>query len=251
MLIDFCIPIYNENKLLEKNAAKVFEYCQKKNFPFSWRLVLIINGSTDNSLALAEKFSKASGGLVKVFKVVEKGKGLALREYWSSSEADIFLFMDIDLAASLDDVPALLKPLVDEGYDLAIGSRLLAESRIRRDFFRELTSQGYNFLSRLILGHKFSDLQCGFKAIKKTAFEQIAPYLKNSEWFFDTELLTLANFFTYRVKEIPVDWEENRYDQRKSKINLFKDSLKFLFLLLGLKKRIIKIKRQNKPKKDS
>lgn len=250
MLIDFCIPIYNENRLLKKNAAKVLEYCQKKNFPFSWRLVLIINGSTDDSLAIAENFSAASGGLVKVFQVAERGKGLALRKYWSSSEADIFFFMDIDLAVSLEDIPSLLKPLA-EGYDLAIGSRLLAESRIRRDFFRELISQGYNFLSRLILGHKFSDLQCGFKAIKKSAFDRIAPYLKNSEWFFDTELLAFANFFAYRVKEIPVDWEENRYDQRKSKINVLKDSFKFFFLLLGLKERVIKIKRQNKLKKDS
>lgn len=249
MLIDFCIPIYNESRLLEKNASKVLQYCLDKKFPFPWRLVLIVNGSTDDSLSIAKNFSAAHAGLVEVFEVPEKGKGLALKRYWSSSEADIFFVMDVDLAVSLDDLPSCLAPL-SEGYDVVIGSRLLPASRIKRGFFRELTARSYLFLSRLILGHKFSDLQCGFKAIKRAAFDRVAPYLNNREWFFDTELVFFADFFGYNIKEIPVDWEENRYDQRKSKINVLKDSLKFVFQLFRLKWRVMKINSQNKPKKD-
>ena len=123
--------------------------------------------------------------------------------------------------------------------DLTIGSRLLPESKIERSFIRELSSQSYNFLSRVILNHNFSDLQCGFKAIKNKTFKKISPHIKGDKWFFDTELVAFTNYFKFRVKEIPVNWSENRYDERKSKVNLLKDSIKFFINLIKLKIRVL------------
>jgi selenophosphate synthetase-related protein len=118
----------------------------------------------------------------------------------------------------------------------------LPDSKINRSFIRELSSQSYNFLSKIILGHNFSDLQCGFKAIKVDVFNKIAPYIKDNKWFFDTELIFFTNYFGYKIKEMPVDWQENRYDKRKTKVNLIKDSFKFIINLIKLKIKILLMK---------
>ncbi len=242
MRVDFCIPVYNEEKILKNNILKLFSYCQKQNFPFAWQIVIVVNGSDDRSLAIALNLAQKNPK-IKVINLKQAGKGRAIKHYGEQSQADILVYMDVDLAVSLDNINDLIFPLLQNKADLVIGSRLLAESKINRSFVRELSSQGYNFLSRLILGHHFSDLQCGFKAIRKDFLKKIAPYIKNNHWFFDTELIVFTNLFGGQIKEIPVDWSENRYEQRKSKVNLIKDSFKFLFNLIKLKRKIRQIKK--------
>ena len=139
--------------------------------------------------------------------------------------------MDIDLAVSLHNIPNLIKPLIQDNFDLVIGSRLLPRSKTARSALRTFSSKTYNLLSRLILGHNLSDLQCGFKAIKTKPFKHLIPYIKDNKWFFDTELIAFADYFGYRIKEIPVAWQENRYQARKSKVNLINDSIKFIINL--------------------
>ncbi len=241
MFIDFCIPVYNEEKILKNNILKLFSYCQKQNFPFAWQIVVVVNGSDDRSLAIALNLAQKNSK-IKVTDLKHAGKGRAIKYCGEQSQADILVYMDIDLAVSLDNINDLIFPFFQNKVDLVIGSRLLPEAKINRSFVRELSSQGYNFLSRLILNHHFSDLQCGFKAIRKDFFKKIAPYIKNDRWFFDTELIVFTNLFGGQIKEIPVDWSENRYEQRKSKVNLIKDSLKFFVNLLKLKIRINKFK---------
>lgn len=244
MNVELCLPVYNEEKILEASALKLLEFCREKKFNFAWKIIFVFNGSTDNSVKIGKELSLRFPGLFAVFEKKEKGRGLALKEYWLSSRADILVYMDADLAASLDDLEDLINPLLNNESDLAIGSRLLAKSQIDRSIFREIVSQTYNLLSRIILGHKFSDMQCGFKAIKKEAFAKIAPYLSGESWFFDTELIIFAAVFGFRINEVPIKWEEERYDRRKSKVNVVKDGFKFIFDLLALRSRISRIKKE-------
>lgn len=248
MKVDLCLPIYNEEKILETNVKRLLEYCLAAGFPFEWRVVLVINGSSDNSFAIAKKVRSELPGLLEVVEFKEKGRGFAIKKYWSDSPADIVAYMDADLAVSMTHIKKLIGAITEEGFDLAIGSRLLPESRIDRSFWREMVSQTYIFLSRLILNHRFSDLQCGFKAVKKEAFLLVAPYVNGKNWFFDTELIVFSKVCGLKVKEVPVEWEENRYDQRQSKVNILRDSFGFLLEILILRIRIFNINSQNKPK---
>lgn len=242
MKIEFCLPIHNEEKILKENTLKLLTYLDKQEHPWNWEIILVINGSSDSSYVLGQKLEQEFPGKIKAVNYPSPGRGQALKKYFSSSQADILLYMDIDLAVSLDNIAPTLKALIEEGYSLAIGSRLLAESKIERSFIRELSSQTYNFLSRLILGHHISDMQCGFKAIKKELFEKIKDKLLDDKWFFDTEMIVFAKKFGGKIKEIPVDWQENRYDERKSKVKLIRDSLRFIKNLIKLRLRLAKTK---------
>jgi hypothetical protein len=242
MFIEFCLPIYNEEKILKNNVLKLLNYCANQNFNFDWRIVLLNNDSQDNSERICEELFNKNYKKIKVENIKQSGRGRALKLYWQKSKANIVVYMDIDLAVSLNNISDLINSIIKENFDLTIGSRLLPDSKINRSFIRELSSQSYNFLSKIILDHNFSDLQCGFKAIKVDVFNKIAPYIKDNKWFFDTELIFFTNYFGYRIKEMPVDWQENRYDKRKTKVNLIKDSFKFIINLIKLKIKILLMK---------
>jgi len=244
MLVEFCLPIHNEEKILKANILRLLNYCQSQNFNFSWKIVAIINGSIDNSLAIAHKLSLKHPEKIKVENIKQAGKGQALKKYFLKSSAGIVVYMDVDLAVSLNNIPDLLLLILNQGYNLVIGSRMLPDSHTKRSFLRELSSQGYNFLSKIILGHNFSDLQCGFKAMKIGLLQKLSPYIKDDKWFFDTELIALAKHFNFKIKEIPVDWSENRYDKRKSKINFMKDPIKFIINLIKLKARLLLLRKK-------
>jgi hypothetical protein len=147
--------------------------------------------------------------------------------------------MDVDLAVSPDNIHDLIKPFLKNQVDLVIGSRLLANSKIKRSFIREFVSQTHLYISKIILGHNFSDLQCGFKAIKRKSFLNISNSITNPYWFFDTELIFFSKKNKLKIIEIPVDWSENRYDERKSKVNICTDSLRAFLNLLKLRVRSI------------
>lgn len=242
-MIDFCLPARNEEKILENNAYLLAKYLQKINLLASWKIVIIVNGAGDASREIAAKLEQNNARVFKFIYLREAGKGKALKNYFEESSADILVFMDTDLATSLENIPDLLSPILKNEKDLVFGSRLLVDSKIIRKPLRILTSKVYNFLARLILNHKFRDLQCGFKAFKKEVFYRIKPLLYDDGWFFDTELVILAKIFKYRIKEIPVEWQENRLTKRKSKINLIKDSLSFLKNLLIFRVRLFKFKK--------
>lgn len=246
MFVEFCLPVYNEKKILKENALKLLNFCAGKNYNFPWRICLLNNGSRDKTDEIGKELEKESGGKIKLVNILKRGKGNALKTYWLGSLADIFVYMDIDLAASLNNLDDLIAPLINNEADLVIGSRLLPDSKIKRSIFRELSSQGYNMLSRLILGHKFSDLQCGFKAVRSEIFKKYAGYILDTKWFFDTELVYAFYFFKKRVKEIPVDWEEERYDRRKSKVKVFRDGARFIINLVKLKWRFSNLKFKTK-----
>lgn len=245
MLIDICLPIYNEEKILTANVLKLLTYLQTAGFfkslapSHAWQITLIINGSYDRSSLIANDLQQKYPGKIKIKEFKESGKGRALKEYFLISTAEILVYMDSDLAVALDNLPALLEPILKNEADLVIGSRLLKASKTDRSSIRNLTSQIYNFLARMILRHNFSDSQCGFKAFRKEVFVSVIPQLQDKHWFFDTELLVFSKILKWRIKEIPVDWKEERYQARKSKINFFRDGFRFFYFLLKLKGRLL------------
>jgi len=238
MLIDFCLPVKNEEKILSGNLLKLKEFLSGRSWPFDWHLLIVVNGSSDRSAELAADLAKNNPGRIDFLVLSEGGKGRAVKAGWQASAADILVFKDIDLAVSLENIPNLLAPILSGESDLVIGSRLLAGARTERSWWRSLSSRLYNFLSRRLLGHDFFDLQCGFKAIRAEVFKDLSGLIKDDQWFFDTELVVWAKQLGYRVKEIPVDWQENRYAKRASRIKIWRDAWHFFLNLLALRRRL-------------
>jgi len=243
MLIDFCLPIKNESLILKNNLNKLLSYCRQSNFDFSWRIIGVINGSTDDSVLIFQNFKEDYPAEIDFYEIKEPGRGGALKKYWSQSEADIFVYMDADLAVSLDNIPRLIDPLIRNEGDLSIGSRLIKTASVERRLSREIISRVYNSLSRFLLSHRIFDLQCGFKAVRREAFQKLAPFLEENMWFFDTELAVLADRLGYRLIEVPVDWRENRFSRRSSTVKILRDSLLFLKNLRDFRKRLKSIKK--------
>src|SRR4029453_17833407 len=143
---------------------------------------------------------------VEVLVLPEAGRGRALRTAWLRSDAPVLVYMDVDLSTDLAALLPLVAPLISGHSDLAIGSRLSHGSRVVRGLKREVISRSYNVLLRATLGVRFSDAQCGFKAIRKDVADRLLPLVRDGGWFFDTEVLVLAQRSGMRIHEVPVDW---------------------------------------------
>ena len=146
---------------------------------------------------------------VEVLHLAQKGRGRALRAAWSRSAAPVLAYLDVDLSTDLAALLPLIAPLVSGHSDLAIGTRLARGARIVRGPKRELISRCYNLILRGSLRARFSDAQCGFKAIRKDVAQQLLPLVEDEAWFFDTELLVLAERSGLRIHEVPVDWVDD------------------------------------------
>ena len=219
MYIEFCLPVKNEEIILAANAKRLEDFINQLGLT-DWSIVIIVNGSDDSSSQIAASLESLSPEHFKAVTFSEGGKGYALKQYFKMSRADVLVFMDIDLAVSLNNLPNLLDPVVSGSCDLVIGSRLLPESDTSRSFWRSFSSKIYNSLSRIILDHNYSDLQCGFKAMARNKYNLVEPYLLDRKWFYDTELVLVAKKIGLNISEIPVAWQENRYDKRKSKVSV-------------------------------
>jgi hypothetical protein len=177
--------------------------------PFDYELVIANNGSTDRTLEIARRLAREYNRVL-VLDVPQKGRGGALKRAWLDSRAEVLSYLDVDLSTDLAAFPTLVGAVASGQCDLAFGSRLLAQSEVQRGWRRELLSRGYNRLVRLLLHTGITDLQCGFKAIRRAAAQTLLPQVADGGWFFDTELLVLAERLGYRLGEIPVHWIEDR-----------------------------------------
>jgi len=204
--VDVVIPVYNEEHVLAQSVNTLRQFL-KNNLSHNYTVVIADNASTDRTWEMAHALSKEHSD-VAALHLDQKGRGRALRRAWLESAADIVSYMDVDLSTELAAFPPLIQA-VEEGYSIAIGSRLLPDSSVKRSFKRELTSRGYNFIIKAMFRTRFSDAQCGFKALSSKAAQDLVPLIRNQEWFFDTELLILAEKKGYRVREIPVTWIED------------------------------------------
>jgi glycosyltransferase involved in cell wall biosynthesis len=204
--VDVVIPGYNEEKDLPACIATLWDFLTE-HLPYQWQIVIADNGSTDKTLAVAQALSLQYPHVTYVHLDL-KGRGRALRKAWLESKADAVAYMDVDLSTKLTAFPLLIEAL-DEGYGVAIGSRLIGGSNVRRGLKREITSRTYNLLIKLMFWPSFHDAQCGFKAVKRDVAQEIVPFIKDQAWFFDTELLLLAQKKGYRIKEVPVEWVDD------------------------------------------
>ena len=206
-VLDVVIPVYNEQADLENSVRRLHRYLEQ-HFPFTARITVADNASTDDTSQIAARLAEELAD-VRVVRLDQKGRGRALHHVWSSSDAPVLAYMDVDLSTDLAALAPLVAPLISGHSDLAIGSRLARGSRVVRAAKREVISRCYNLLLKSTLAVDFSDAQCGFKAIRADVARQLLPHVSDTGWFFDTELLVLAQRSGLRIHEVPVDWVDD------------------------------------------
>ena len=225
--VDIVIPAYNEEATLPSTIDTLTRFL-KENLENPWRITIVDNGSTDGTHAIGNSLSTAYDGVICVH-MAQKGRGRALSHVWLETTADIVSYMDVDLSTDLNHFPRLVQA-IEEGADIAIGSRLLKGSEVQRSLRREFISRCYSKLIRLMFFTPFRDAQCGFKAVSSSTAKTLLPLVKNKNWFFDSELLIIAARRGFRIEEIPVRWQEDQ-DSRVKIIGTAWEDIKGLLRL--------------------
>ena len=205
--LDIVVPVYNEAHVLDANVERLAAHL-RTTMPFSWQITIVDNGSTDSTMQTATALAGRLGG-VRVRHLDRKGRGLALRTAWGESDSPVLAYMDVDLSTGLDALLPLVAPLVTGHSDVAIGSRLASGASVARGPKREFISRSYNLLLHTVFATHFHDAQCGFKALRADAAAALLPQIDDDEWFFDTELLLVAEHNGLRIHEVPVDWVDD------------------------------------------
>ncbi|RGA01310.1 glycosyltransferase [Microbispora triticiradicis] len=206
-LVEVVVPVHNEERVLAASVRRLHGYLARE-FPYGFRVTIADNASTDATWRIAGRLAGELPG-VRAVHLDRKGRGRALRRVWEASEADVVAYMDVDLSTDLDAFLPLVAPLLSGHSDLAIGTRLSPWANVVRGPKREIISRAYNLLLRSLMGVRFSDAQCGFKAVRTEVAQALLPAVRDEEWFFDTELLLLAEQHGLRIHEVPVDWVDD------------------------------------------
>jgi putative flippase GtrA len=219
-VLDVVIPVFNEERDLAGSVRRLHHFLATE-VPYPARITVADNASTDATLAVARRLARELPD-VDVIHLDAKGRGGALQAAWLSSTATVLVYMDVDLSTDLSALMPLVAPLISGHSDVAIGSRLSASSRVVRGPKREFVSRSYNLILRGVLGARFSDAQCGFKAVRADVARQLLPLVADTGWFFDTELLVIAERAGLRIHEVPVDWiddPDSRVDVLRTAVN--------------------------------
>jgi putative flippase GtrA len=206
-VLDVVVPVHNEEAGLESSLRRLHQYLTS-SFPYSFRITVAENASTDRTVEVGRRVAAELPG-IDVLVLADPGRGRALRTAWLASDATVLAYMDVDLSTDLAALLPLVAPLISGHSDVAIGSRLSSSSRVVRGVKREVISRSYNLLLRGALGTSLPDAQCGFKAIRAEVADQLLPLVEDDGWFFDTELLFLAERIGLRIHEVPVDWVDD------------------------------------------
>ncbi|MBX6769704.1 MAG: bifunctional glycosyltransferase family 2/GtrA family protein, partial [Actinomadura rubrobrunea] len=212
-----------EERVLARSVRRLHAYLEQ-TFPYRFRITVADNASTDGTWRVARGLA-AELPRVRAVRLEQKGRGRALRHVWGMSDADVVAYMDVDLSTDLDAFLPLVAPLISGHSDLAIGSRLTRGSAVVRGPKREVISRCYNLLLRTALAARFTDAQCGFKAARTQIAQALLPSVEDDQWFFDTELLLLAERNGLRIHEVPVDWVDDP-DSRVDVLRTALDDLK-------------------------
>lgn len=227
-MIVIVLPVYNEELILEANVLKLLSFCDAR-LNDKFKIIISENGSTDKTKEIGEWLAE-SCEKIEYLSTQKRGKGEAVIQAWQNFKSDIYVYMDADLSTDLGALVSLIYG-VQKGFDVAIGSRFIAESKVERGLFRKLFSFGLRFIMKILFNLKVEDTACGFKAVNQAVVDNILSKIENRTWFFDTEMLILSNKYGLKVKEIPVKWNEA---ERKSKVGIFSvivDYLKNIFRL--------------------
>ncbi len=204
--VDIILPVYNEEKDLPNSVEKLTKFLAA-NLSNPWQITIADNASTDSTGPVSQDLCRQYPN-VNYLHLPRKGRGWALRTAWLQSSADIVSYMDVDLSTDIVHFPAMVAAL-ESGYHLAVGSRHSRGSRVNRGFKRDFISRSYNLMVKVMFFTSFPDAQCGFKALRREAAQAIVPHIENNNWFFDTELLIIAAKNGYRIKSVPVKWEDD------------------------------------------
>jgi putative flippase GtrA len=218
-VVEIAVPVLNEEQVLGDSVQRLHAYLSER-FPFSWRITIVDNASTDGTWLVARRLAQELPN-VDARHLGEKGRGRALRAAWTASDATVVAYMDVDLSTDLDALLPLVAPLVSGHSDVAIGSRLAPGSSVARAPKRELISRTYNLILRAVLATRVRDAQCGFKAVRADVARRLLPAVEDEGWFFDTELLVLAEHNGLRIHEVPVDW----VDDTDSRVHITRTAL--------------------------
>jgi len=227
--VEIVVPVYNEAAQLAERITALRTFLDD-SFPFRALVTIVDNASTDDTNRVAGELAASMPG-VAAMHLARKGRGYALRSAWSTSEAPVVAYMDVDLSTSLPALLPLVAPLLSGHRDVAIGSRLARGAHVVRGPKRELISRAYNLLLKLTLRGRFSDAQCGFKALRRDAADRLLPLVEDDEWFFDTELLVTAERLGMRIGEVPVDWVDDP-DSRVHIVSTAADDLRGVWRML-------------------
>jgi glycosyltransferase involved in cell wall biosynthesis len=235
-LVEIVVPVYNEERAIESSVSRLRAYADAR-LPFPVRITIADNASTDDTWAIATRLERQIPG-VRALHLARKGRGRALRAAWLASDAAVVAYMDVDLSTDLDGLLPLVAPLLSGHSDVAIGSRLARGARVVRGPKRELISRSYNRLLQTVLRVGFRDAQCGFKALRRDVARVLLPLVEDDAWFFDTELLVLAERAGLRIHELPVDWIDDP-DSRVDIVSTATDDLLGVWRLLRTRRHVV------------
>ncbi|MDK7148445.1 glycosyltransferase [Corynebacterium pseudokroppenstedtii] len=220
--VEIVIPVYNEATSLPTSIPHLVESLSNL-VPFTTTVTIADNASIDNTWIVAGELERQLPSVRRVH-LDQKGRGRMLKKVWLESQCDVVAYIDVDLSTDLHALLPLLAPLVSDHSDIAIGSRLARSANVVRGSKREFISRTYNHMLRLMMSAHFSDAQCGFKAMRTDVARAILPHVEDPNWFFDTEVLLLAEKAGYRIHEVPVDWT----DDPDSRVNVVETALQDL-----------------------
>ena len=207
--VDLVLPVYNEEAILERSTETVLAWTDEHP-EHEGRIGIADNASVDRTRAIAEELEASYPGRVTLLHIPVKGRGIALRIAFLTSHADVSAYMDVDLSTDIKHIPELVDPIATGRVDIAYGTRLHADSQTARGWRREAISRSYVQILRRLAGLRVTDAQCGFKAISRGAARELVPLVEDTQWFFDSELLLIAQENGYRLREVPVRWVEDR-----------------------------------------
>ncbi len=236
MYVMIVLPIHNEEAIIERAVVQLHSHCTATLADMHWTIVIADNGSTDASEDIIKRIALGYPNILYDART-PPGRGGALQQAWSLFDADVYVYMDCDLATDLRYLRECIDAIMRNKYDIAIGSRLVTGSCAHRSVLRTACSYMYSIVPRLFFpSFPIRDCQCGFKAISHRTKKELLPRVQDQYWFFDTELLIRGHYANYRIMEMPVWWKDQRFAQRKSKVRLIHTALGNIAKLFELKK---------------
>ncbi len=209
MNLSVIIPAYNEERVLRSNLKKIIEFLKDKKY--TWEIVVVDDGSHDNTYEIARSLSKYGVRAYKLFQ--NQGKGGALKEGFSKAKGEKIIFMDADLSVPLKTIDVFVTRL--DKADVVIGSRRVDGSKIiiHQPFIRESMGRVFTYLTKFVTSTNLADYTCGFKGFRRSAGKKVFTNSLIKRWSYDAEIMFLSNKFRYNITQVPVEWS-NRTDSR-------------------------------------
>lgn len=208
MKLNVTIPVYNEERALPISIPALHDFLTARMAEYDWEIVIADNASIDRTPEVGRELEKQFAR-VRYLRLEQKGRGRALKKAWSECDADICSYMDVDLSTNLESYPPMIDALAHRGYDIGTGSRLMRGANTTRSIKREVISRSYNVMVKAFFFTKFSDAQCGFKAVTREVIAKLFPVIEDNVWFLDSELLIIGEKCGYKIFDVPVKWIED------------------------------------------